>query len=132
MVSQDMTSTTQGATSALVERRHSLADRKRRVTRDAVVDAAIEAIREQGIDFSVQDAADRAGVTHRTVYRYFSSRQALIDAVAERYEAWLGEQGVTEAESVEELLANMESLFRLFDQRPDLLRAVALHTLIGG
>jgi AcrR family transcriptional regulator len=127
-----MTSTSQGTTSAPVERRHSLADRKRRVTRDAVVDAAIEAIRERGIDFSVQDAADRAGVTHRTVYRYFSSRQALIDAVAERYEAWLGEQGVTEAESVEELLANMESLFRLFDQRPDLLRAVALHTLIGG
>jgi AcrR family transcriptional regulator len=127
-----MTSTSQGTTSSPVERRHSLADRKRRVTRDAVVDAAIEAIREQGIDFSVQDAADRAGVTHRTVYRYFSSRQALIDAVAERYEAWLGEQGVTEAESVEELLANMESLFRLFDQRPDLLRAVALHTLIGG
>jgi AcrR family transcriptional regulator len=127
-----MTSTSQGTTSSPVERRHSLADRKRRVTRDAVVDAAIEAIRERGIDFSVQDAADRAGVTHRTVYRYFSSRQALIDAVAERYEAWLGEQGVTEAESVEELLANMESLFRLFDQRPDLLRAVALHTLIGG
>jgi AcrR family transcriptional regulator len=127
-----MTTTSYSATTAPVERRRSLADRKRRVTRDAVVDAAIEAIREQGIDFSVQDAADRAGVTHRTVYRYFSSRQALIDAVAERYEAWLGEQGVTEAESVEELLANMESLFRLFDQRPDLLRAVALHTLIGG
>lgn len=131
-MSYGMTDMSYGATSELVQRRGALADRKRRVTRDAVVDAAIEAIGEQGIDFSVQDAADRAGVTHRTVYRYFESRQALVDAVAERYEAWLGEQGITEAESVEELLANMESLFRLFDQRPDLLRAVALHTLIGG
>jgi AcrR family transcriptional regulator len=102
------------------------------VTRDAVVDAAIEAIREQGIDFSVQDAADRAGVTHRTVYRYFGSREALVEAVAERYEEWLAEQGITQAESIDEVLAQVESLFRLFDQRPDLIRAVAMHTLIGG
>ena len=115
-----------------VNRRGSLADRKQRVTREAVVDAVIEAIREQGIDFSVQDAADRAGVTHRTVYRHFPNRDALVEAVAERYEAWLAEQGITEAESIEELLAQMESLFRLFDQRPDLIRAVAMHTLIGG
>jgi AcrR family transcriptional regulator len=127
-----MTSKSHNATTAPLQPRVSLADRKRRVTRDAVVDAAIEAIREQGIDFSVQDAADRAGVTHRTVYRYFESRQALVDAVAERYEAWLGERGITEPESIEELLAKMESLFRLFDQRPDLVRAVALYTLIGG
>lgn len=123
---------THSTTVGPVERRVSLADRKRRVTRDAVVDAAIEAIREQGIDFSVQGAADRAGVTHRTVYRYFESRQALVEAVAERYEGWLGEHGITEAESIEELLAKMESLFRLFDQRPDLVRAVAMYTLIGG
>ncbi|MCQ8115615.1 hypothetical protein, partial [Vibrio parahaemolyticus] len=34
--------------------------------------------------------------------------------------------------SVEDLLAQMESLFRLFDRNPDLVRAVALHTLTGG
>lgn len=127
-----MTTTSQHTTSEPVERRHTLADRKRRVTRDAVVDAVIEAIREQGIDFSVQDAADRAGVTHRTVYRHFPNRDALVDAVAERYEAWLAEQGIAEAESIDELLAQIEPLFRLFDQTPDLIRAVAMHTLIGG
>lgn len=127
-MSQRMTPTSQSTT----KRRPSLADRKRRVTRDAVVDAAIEAIREQGIDFSVQDAADRAGVTHRTVYRYFKSREALVDAVAERYEEWLAEQGITQAESIDELLAQVESLFGLFDQSPDLICAVAMHTLIGG
>lgn len=127
-----VTSYPRAATPSATQRRVSLADRKRRVTRDAVIDAAIEAIREQGIDFSVQAAADRAGVTHRTVYRYFKSREALIDAVAERYEMWLAEQGIAQPESIEGLLANMESLFRVFDQRPDLLRAVAMHTLIGG
>jgi len=123
-----MTSTSQTTTSV----EGSLADRKRRVTRDAVVDAVIEAIREQGIDFSVQDAADRAGVTHRTVYRYFGSREALVEAVAERYEEWLGDQGIIEADSIDEILAQVESLFRLLDQRPDLVRAVVMHILIGG
>jgi AcrR family transcriptional regulator len=132
MMSQYMTAKSQLTTLTPVERRHSLADRKRRVTRDAVVDAVIEAIREQGIDFSVQDAADLAGVTHRTIYRYFESRQALVEAVAERYEEWLTDQGIKDAESIEEPLAQMESLFRLFDQSPDLIRAVALHTLIAG
>jgi AcrR family transcriptional regulator len=131
-MSQYMTAKSQLTTLTPVERRHSLADRKRRVTRDAVVDAVIEAIREQGIDFSVQDAADLAGVTHRTIYRYFESRQALVEAVAERYEEWLTDQGIKDAESIEEPLAQMESLFRLFDQSPDLIRAVALHTLIAG
>jgi AcrR family transcriptional regulator len=127
-----MTSVSRVATAAAVERRRSLADRKQRVTRDAVVDAVIEAIREQGIDFSVQDAADRAGVTHRTIYRYFGSRQALVEAVGERYEAWLAEQGIPDPDTIEEVLVQIETLFRLFDQSPDLLRAVAMHTLIGG
>lgn len=127
-----MTSTSQGTTSARVERRHSLADRKRRVTRDAVVDAVIEAIRDQGIDFSVQDAADRAGVTHRTVYRYFESRQSLVDAVAERYGSWLAEHGIEELDTIEDVLVRIESLFGLFDQNPDIVRAHAMHVLTGG
>jgi AcrR family transcriptional regulator len=117
---------------APLERRRSLTERKRRVTRDAVIDAVIEAIRERGIDFSIQDAADRAGVTHRTVYRYFESRAALVEAVGERYEEWLAEQGISEPETIEEVLVQIETLFRLFDQSPDLLRAVAMHTLISG
>lgn len=115
-----------------IERRSSLADRKRRVTHDAVIDAVIEAISEHGIEFSVQDAADRAGVTHRTIYRHFGSREALVEAVAERYEGWLAEQGITHPDSMDELLAQVESLFRLFDERPDLVRAVAMHILMGG
>jgi AcrR family transcriptional regulator len=124
--------TTKSQTVTSIERRPSLADRKRRVTRDAVVDAVIEAIHEQGFDFSVQDAADRAGVAHRTVYRYFGSREALVEAVGERYEAWLAEQGIPVPDAIEEVLVQIERLFRLFDQSPGLLRAVAMHTLIGG
>jgi AcrR family transcriptional regulator len=111
----------------------SLADRKRSVTREAVVDAVIEAIRDSGIDFSVQDVADRAGVTHRTVYRYFSSRQALVDAADERFERWLAAQGmITQFGTLDGLLGQIETLFRLFDGERDLIRAVALHMLVTG
>ena len=120
------------ATPAAIQRRRALADRKQRVTREAVLDAVIEAIREQGIDFSVQDAADRAGVTHRTIYRYFESREALVEAVGERYEEWLAEQGIAEPETFDEVLSQIELLFGLFDQRPDLVRAVAMRILTGG
>jgi AcrR family transcriptional regulator len=103
------------------------------VTRDAVVDAVIEAIREHGVDFSVQDVADRAGMTHRTVYRYFASRDALFDAVAERYEGWLAEQGIVQpAKTFDDVLSQIETLFRLFDQKPDLVRAVAVRVLVAG
>jgi AcrR family transcriptional regulator len=115
-----------------MKRRRSLVRRKRQVTRDALVDAAIEAIRERGWDFSVQDAADRAGVTHRTVYRYFPTRDALVEAVADRYEDWLAEQGITQPTSIGEALTQIVSLFRLLDQKPDLVGAAATHTLLGG
>jgi AcrR family transcriptional regulator len=96
------------------------------------VDAVIEAIGDLGLNFSIQDAADRAGVTQRTIYRYFRSREALIDAVGERYEAWLIEQGATDPETIEEALAQIEKLFRLVDQSPDIVRANALRVLTGG
>jgi AcrR family transcriptional regulator len=124
--------TYESQTVTAIEHRPSLAERKRRVTRDAVVDAAIEAIGNLGIDFAVQDAADRAGVTHRTVYRYFESREALLDAVGERYEARLAEQGIRQPETVEDLLVQIESLFGLFDQSPDVVRAHAMRVLMGG
>ncbi len=71
------------------------------MTREAITDAVADVIREQGIDFSVQDVADRAGVTHRTVYRHFEGREALVDAIGERFEEWLADQGITEPETLD-------------------------------
>lgn len=52
-------------------------------TRRAILDALAEVIVEKGgFGFSVQQVADRAGVTHRTVYNHFPSREALNDALA--------------------------------------------------
>ena len=54
-------------------------------TRHVILEAAAELLRErEGADFSMQEVADRAGVTHRTVYRYFPGRHILMNEAAER------------------------------------------------
>lgn len=129
-----MTSQTQHKTQSAdaVRARDSLSDRKQRVTREAIIDAVADAIRENGIDFSVQDVADRAGITHRTVYRHFDGREALIDALGERFEQWLAEEGVTEPETLDDVPQHIEPVFHRFDMFPDLVRAAALMALTRG
>jgi AcrR family transcriptional regulator len=58
-----------------------LRDRQVELTRDLILDALAGLIAEGRLaEFSVQDVADRAGVSLRTVYRHFASREALLDA----------------------------------------------------
>lgn len=60
-------------------------------TRRTILDALAEVIVESGgFGFSVQQVADRAGVTHRTVYNHFPTREALNDALAVHVEQELG------------------------------------------
>jgi AcrR family transcriptional regulator len=68
-------------------------------TRRAILEAVAAQISESGMDeFSIQAVADRAGVTHRTVYNYFPTREALNDAFAEHVEALGAEQGIVRPE----------------------------------
>lgn len=53
-------------------------------TRAAILDAVAELLLERhGADFSVREVAERSGLTHRTVYRYFPNREYLLGAGAE-------------------------------------------------
>lgn len=66
-----------------------LRDRQVELTRDLILEALAELIVEGRLaDFAVQDVADRAGVSHRTVYRHFASREALLDG----FVPWVGER----------------------------------------
>lgn len=52
-------------------------------TREAILDAVGELLIERPeADFSVREVAERSGLTHRTVYRYFRSRDDLLGAGA--------------------------------------------------
>jgi AcrR family transcriptional regulator len=114
------------------KRRATVMERKRQVTRDVVLDAVVEVFRDRGFEFSVQEVADRAGLAHRTVYRYFPTREALIDAVAERFEASLAERGFIEGDTIDEMVERTEARFAWFDSEADLVHAVAVKTLATG
>lgn len=56
-------------------------------TRHAILDALAHVVVEStAFGFSVQEVAQRAGVTHRTVYNHFPTREALGDALADYVE----------------------------------------------
>ena len=62
----------------------TLTERRAAVTRSAIVDAVVEALeQEHPATLRMDDIARRSGVTVRTVYRYFPTKQALLDEVAE-------------------------------------------------
>lgn len=58
---------------------------RREARREALLDAAIQVIRERGPDASMDEIAKRAGITKPVLYRYFDDRAGLYRLVAERY-----------------------------------------------
>jgi AcrR family transcriptional regulator len=62
---------------------------RRERNRDAVLDALVELTTEGAADPSIDDIADRAGVSYRSVYRYFKDRSEMMDAATDRAMAWI-------------------------------------------
>lgn len=66
-------------------RRESLRDRQAEATRQSIVDAFLELAHEaNSVSISMPAVARRAGVSVRTLYRYFATKDDLQDAVAYR------------------------------------------------
>ncbi len=55
-----------------------------RRNRERVLEAAGEPFAEHGLDAQMPDVARRAGVGVGTVYRHFATKDALVEALAER------------------------------------------------
>ena len=80
-------------------------------TRQAILAAGAELLLERRDDgFTVQDVADRAGLTHRTVYRYFPTRHELLAATARSVTPIEGD-GFESVSSVDEWLDALEPHF---------------------
>jgi AcrR family transcriptional regulator len=78
-------------------------------TRSRILDATFEAVRDFGVSrTTVEDVAQRAGLSRQTVYRYFPSKEALVLALVLREEE-----------------AFIEGTRRAFSAEPDLRAAVA-------
>ena len=61
----------------------SLRQRQNEMTKELILKALAKVILEKGVHgFSVQTVADAAGVSHRTVYRHYPTREALLEGLA--------------------------------------------------
>jgi AcrR family transcriptional regulator len=99
--------------------RSPLRDGQQQQTRDRILEAAVAQIAEDGLaELTVPLVAERAGVSLRTVYRHFPTKDDLIDSVGEFRDADL-----RPPESIAELLENTPALFEGFEARDDLVRA---------
>lgn len=69
---------------ATVDGRRTRWDSHRAERRTQVVEAALEVLREVGPEFGVEEVAERAGVTKPVIYRHFTDRAGLVQAMGER------------------------------------------------
>jgi AcrR family transcriptional regulator len=108
----------------------SLRERQQEMTRNAILDALGQVIAESGvIGISMQQVADRAGVSHRTLYNHFPTREALSDAFAEYVEQVLAQKGLTPPDTnldLESLRRLPSETYELFVQHESHLRAYVM------
>lgn len=101
----------------------SLRERHTEQTRALILGALTEQLAKDGFsDFDIPSLARRAGVSVRTVYRHFHSRDALLEALAQ----WVNDQispFPASPTTVEDLAALPSSLFAAFDEHETILRA---------
>ena len=102
----------------------------RQRTRRAILEAMVDVIMEaDGIGFSVQAVADRARVTHRTIYNHFPTREALCDAFSDYVDELLAESTGAAAEptwSLASLPQLVEGLYRTLALRDRHARAYVM------
>jgi AcrR family transcriptional regulator len=102
----------------------TLRERQATAVKDAIVDAALDLfVERRDLDMSIQQIADRAGVSHRTVYRYFDDKQALIEAASVRFGARLRGPAPSTADTLEEHIGNTRERFAFYERNLDLFRA---------
>jgi AcrR family transcriptional regulator len=100
----------------------------RRSRREELVGAALDALRTAGPDFSVDDVARAAGVSKTVIYRYFSDKDELIDAVLDRISTevllprLLGELALERVDDRARLHAVIAAFVQLIEEEPALYR----------
>jgi AcrR family transcriptional regulator len=105
-----------------VPRSPTLRERHQDTTRDVIVDALVDILEHSGpFEFSFFELGRRAGVSVRTVYRYFPTRESLFDAVSARVNERVG---FREYPDDREGIVNLtRRLFPAFDREAALIRA---------
>lgn len=112
-------------------RPRSLRERQADELRAALRGAFVRLVLERGgSGFSLHDVAAAAGVSDRTLYRHYPSREALVEAVASEETAELERERRGDATQPEAALFSddewVADTFELFEQHGDLMRALRM------
>src|SRR3954454_22725013 len=105
----------------------------RRARKEELVAAGLEAVRLAGPDFAVDDVARSAGVSKTVIYRYFSDKEELVDAVLERVSSvvllprLLGELAREHRDDRARLYAVIAAFVSIIEDEPALYRFAYAH-----
>jgi AcrR family transcriptional regulator len=104
----------------------SLASRHTDLTQRVILDAALELLEQASVhELSARAVAKHAGISERTIFRYFANRDDFLAAVAAATSDRL--QVPVEPTSLEELLAFPQTIYTCFEDKIALTKA-ALHS----
>jgi AcrR family transcriptional regulator len=99
-------------------------------TRKAILEASVDLFLDRRSDgFSIQEVADRAGLTHRTVYRYFPTRQELMAATAQHLAPGLAEESFGDVSTVEEWIDAVGAHLAVTEANFEIVRGVLVAVL---
>jgi AcrR family transcriptional regulator len=106
-----------------------LRERQKALARESITDAAATLITERHqLDFSMQEVADRAGVSLRTVYNHFETREDLLDELGREYSRRMADAGGADADDTDtlaQLLAAVRTNVGLFEELGGVSEALA-------
>jgi AcrR family transcriptional regulator len=103
----------------------SLRDEQAAVARERMLHAVAELLERDGFgELTMPQVAELSGVSLRTVYRYFPTREALLDAAGR----WIGGELLKQGypTSLDDVADSFERACSEFDDHPGLVRAMAL------
>jgi AcrR family transcriptional regulator len=99
--------------------RPNLRERQKDSTREEIVSTAMRLLRDSG-DMTHEAIAEQSGMSVRTVFRHFPSRDVLIAATWERLKA---DTGTRFPQSEAEIVEMAPDMYRRFDDHHELVRA---------
>ena len=101
-----------------------LRERQMKETKEAIFRAATEQLADHGLaDFHIPRLAEAAGVSIRTVYRYFPTKDALLEAFAHWLDDQVGSTMTTTPAGLDEMLEGVETVYAGFEDNADILRS---------
>jgi AcrR family transcriptional regulator len=106
----------------------SLRDQHAAVTRGRILEAVADLLeRGHADELTMPGVADASGVSLRTVYRYYPTREELLEAAGR----WIGDELLRHPypKDLDEVADLYQDGCRDFDERPGLVRALALSQL---